>query len=326
VSLQPELRFVHVVSHGPHCLDGATAAVAVARFHRNAVVDVQFSTHADIDDTLLRLRCDPPAAAHAVWITDISWTNPAAGRHLQALHDRGTAVYWIDHHRTALQRLRRGAFDLRLTHQVLDESYSAARLVFEYLQDCLRHRGETNDWFADLAHLVAMADDNDRWVHRVPGSRELALTVEAMREREAYEALLCIDAGVTYTPRMQEAAHRVRAELQRSFAAAERSRVVSRLRDTALTLVTAICDGYPSEIADAWGKTWPNAVLVFFDARSLTVSLRRSPDCAVDLSALAQRLGGGGHPAAAGCDPAGLQQDFAALLARTVAAALQGDH
>jgi nanoRNase/pAp phosphatase (c-di-AMP/oligoRNAs hydrolase) len=82
-----------------------------------------------------------------------------------------------------------------------------------------------------------------------------------------------------------------------------------------VTLVAALCDGHPSEIADAWGKRTPNAVFALYDAKSLAVSLRRSPDCTVDLSHVAAALGGGGHAAAAGCEVPELRT----LLAEAVA-------
>jgi nanoRNase/pAp phosphatase (c-di-AMP/oligoRNAs hydrolase) len=83
-----------------------------------------------------------------------------------------------------------------------------------------------------------------------------------------------------------------------------------------------MCDGHPSEIADAWGKTTPNAVFALYDAESLSVSFRRSPDCAVDLSRLAAGLGGGGHAAASGCELPGLRRGLAEALADQVARAL----
>lgn len=137
-----------------------------------------------------------------------------------------------------------------------------------------------------------MADDNDRWLHQIQGSRQLAATVSAMDDRDAYQELLNVDAHVTYTPRMLAAEQRARTELTHSFAIAEHSRMDHRIAAVDLTVVTAVCDGYSSEIAEAWGKASPKSVFAFFDARSLTVSLRRSPDCGLDLSHLAAHLGG----------------------------------
>ena len=46
-----------VVSHGPHCLDGVTAAAAVARyFEPSADVAATFASNSEIDRTLRALR------------------------------------------------------------------------------------------------------------------------------------------------------------------------------------------------------------------------------------------------------------------------------
>lgn len=322
MNVKKSAPLVHVISHGPHCLDGITAAVAVARYYRDATVQVQFSSNAGINDTLRALRCDPPQAEHEVWITDISWTDPTVDAHLQALLDRGVRIYWIDHHRTALERARAGAVSVQFTDQVLSEAVAASRLTYEYLEARLHTAGDSNDWFAALAPIVALADDNDRWLHRIAGSRDLARVVSAMDGLEAYEALLHIDAQATPSARMRAAAERVAEELPRSFALAERSRVRHRIAGSDLELVTAICAGYSSDIADAWGRNATNTVFALFDLKSASVGLRRSPDCRVDLSHLAQALGGGGHPAAAGCELPELQRQIAAAVAMLVAPAL----
>ena len=111
-------------------------------------------------------------------MTDISWREPETDRHLRALAAAGVRIYWIDHHRTALERFRAGLVDVPFAGRVLSEDYAASRLVYEYL----RERGDGPPRFAALAPLIALADDNDRWLHRLPGSRELAWTVRALGE------------------------------------------------------------------------------------------------------------------------------------------------
>src|SRR5438552_1978545 len=199
---------VHVVSHGPHCLDGVAAAVAVARYQQGrAEVVPHFAGNSEVDGVLRGLALDP-ARDPELWITDISWREPETDAHLRALAAAGVRIYWIDHHRTALERF-----------------------------------------------AVANASRTERPLGQV-------------------------------------------------------------------TLVTAVCDGHPSEIADAWGKTTRNTVFALYDARSLAVSLRRSPDCTVDLSRLAASLGGGGHAAAAGCELPELRRGLAEALAARIAGAL----
>src|SRR5712692_1124618 len=278
---------VHVVSHGPHCLDGVAAAVAVARYQRGrADVVPHFAGNSEIDAVLRGLALDP-ARDSELWITDISWRERATDADLRALAAAGVRIYWIDHHRTALQRFAAGKVDVPFADRVLSEEFAASRLVYEYLGRRLAAEGRAAPGFAELAPLIAMADDNDRWLHRVPGSRELAWVVRSLGA-EAYEELLGIDERVTYTPRMLAARARVEAEIARSFTVAEATRTERRVGP--VSLVAAVCDGYPGEIADAWGRRTTNVVFALYDVRSLGVSLRRSPDCTVDLSRLAEAL------------------------------------
>jgi len=313
---QAVTRTVHVVSHGPTCLDGVTAAAAVARYYGDrAQVRARFASNSEIDSVLQALR---PAGdgERELWITDISWREAATDEHLRALARDGVRIYWIDHHRTALERVKAGRVDVPFADTVLSEDFAASRLTYEYLTARLAKEGRQEPHFASFASVVAMADDNDRWLHRVPGSRELAWVVRVLGP-EAYEDFLGLDERVTYTPRMEAARARVGAEIARSFAVANASRVEQFA--AGVSVVAAVCAGHPSEIADAWGKETPGAVFVLWDATSLSVSLRRSPDCTVDLSKVAEALGGGGHAAAAGFELPELRHIVAEIIATRVA-------
>lgn len=311
---------VHIVSHGPHCLDGVTAAVAVARSYAGVEVQAHFANNPEINETLLAVPPPPAGTTQDLWITDISWTRPETDAHLRALAAAGTRITWIDHHRTAIERLRRGAIDVPLSSMVVEDTYAASRLVFEHIRRTLDPRAPWAERFLALERLVTLADDNDRWIHAHEGSRELALTVGAMHGTEAYEDLLGIDAAVTYTPRMREAYARIAAELAATHALAERTRTERRVG--AVLVVAAWCAGFPSEIGDAWGKRNPNAVFALYDTKSRGVSFRRSPDCLVDLSKVAETFGGGGHAAAAGCQIEGMGDRDSAALADLVAQAV----
>ena len=266
-------RQILVVSHGPNCLDGVTAAAAVARyFDETADVRATFASNSEIDRTLRDLRPSGDQDTE-LWVTDISWREPETDAHLRALAASGVRIYWIDHHRTALERVRRGQVDVPFTDTVLSEEFAASRLVYEYLARRVASEGRPRPRFASFAPVVAMADDNDRWLHRIPGSRELGWVVRALGP-DAYPDFLTLDEKVTYTPKMSEARDRVGAEIARSFAVAEASRVERRVGD--VTIVAAICDGHPSEIGDAWGRKMSRAVFALYDAKSLSTSFRRS--------------------------------------------------
>ncbi|GIW44767.1 MAG: hypothetical protein KatS3mg077_2049 [Candidatus Binatia bacterium] len=309
---------MHVVSHGPQCLDGVTAAVAIACFHPDACVVPVFASNTGVNRVLREFRCEPEGAEHEIWITDISWVDPEVDPHLTSLQKRGVQLFWIDHHRTALERYRSGAVQVPFTDVVLDESFAASRLVYEYLQ---RQRPLPEEP-PGLRQLVAMADDNDRWLHRIVDSHALALAVNAINSVEAYQELLEFARTGQWTERLRAAYESARQDVARSVAVAERSRVDIPVAELNVTLVAAVCDGYPSEVADHWNRTAERSVFAFFDLRTQTVSLRRSPDCPVDLSQIAKRLGGGGHPAAAGCELPGLLHELARALGEHVQAAL----
>ncbi len=324
----PTPDIVHIVSHGPHCLDGVTSAVAVARFHAGLEVHTRFANNPEINETIQAVPPPPAGKTQEIWITDISWTEPATDAHLRALAAAGTGVVWIDHHRSAIERLKRGALDVPFRHMTVEDTYAASRLVFEHLDRRLAAEGRTPSGrdedaaaFRALGKLVALADDNDRWIHALPGSRELALTVGAMRDTTAYRELLGVDADVTYTPAMREAEARVTAEVAATHALAEKTRRERRVGD--VTVIAAWCAGYPSEIGDKWGKATPNAVVALYDTKSAGVSFRRSPASSVDLSAVAETFGGGGHAAAAGCKIPGMGDRDADALATVVASAVQ---
>jgi uncharacterized protein len=314
-------RAVHVVSHGPHCLDGVAAAAAIARYYEGTSVVPRFSGNPKINEVLRGLRIDGPLDDQELWITDISWTEPETDAYLRSLAERGLKIYWIDHHRTAIERVKRGSIDVPFAHSIVDDRYAASRLVYEYLRERLRADGRRSDALERFEHVVRMADDNDRWLHEVPGSWDLALTLRAMNGPEAFEDLVAIDERATYTPRMQAAHDRVAAELERSFEIARSTRSVKDLA-SGVRIVAAACDGYPSEIGDRWGREHSNAVFVLFDLKSAAISYRRSPDCDVDLSAVAATFGGGGHPAAAGCEMPELLERLAALAGERVAEAV----
>ena len=303
----------HLVSHGPHCLDGVAAAVAVARYQAGrADVQPRFASNSEVDAVLRGLA---PGPDDELWITDISWREPETDAHLTRLARAGVRIYWIDHHRTALERFRAGQVNVPFADFVLSEDYAASRLVYDYLARRLESEGRSAPGFVALRRLIEMADDNDRWLHRVPGSRELAGVVRILGA-DTYEDLLTIDADVTYTPRMAAARDRVAAEIAHSLAVAGSSRVERRIGD--VTLVAAVCDGHPSEVADAWRQERSNAVFALYDAKGLAVSFRRSADCQVDLSRLASALGGGGHAAAAGAELPELRTALAEALAARV--------
>ena len=125
-----EPRVLHVVSHGPSCFDGVTAAVAIARFHPDCRVEVQFASNQEINRVLREIQ---PRPGEELWITDISWNDPGTEKHLAELLEQDVPIRWFDHHRTAIERLRAGGYRLNLSDRVVRDDFAASKLVYDFL-------------------------------------------------------------------------------------------------------------------------------------------------------------------------------------------------
>jgi oligoribonuclease NrnB/cAMP/cGMP phosphodiesterase (DHH superfamily) len=294
-------RTIQVVSHGPSCLDGVMAAAAVARFYGSHKVFTTLAGNNDADRVIhdLTLKSDDAGSENEIWITDLSWTSPATGAHLVELSERGARVYWIDHHRTAVSRADAPEFKVPFAGKVLSEQYSAARLTFNFLKRMARDLPDRQRVeFEAFLPFVMIADDHDRWIHKIPESSEWALAVQTLGGSSSYREILKLRE-----PRMSR---KLRAAFESGQDAMRRSvelahaTMVDRPLDNGITVRTACCFGYSSEVAAHLYKGQTRTVVALFDLRSQGVSLRRSSDCDVDLSILAQHYGGGGHAAASG--------------------------
>ncbi|MFN2426349.1 MAG: DHHA1 domain-containing protein [Candidatus Binatia bacterium] len=314
-------RRVTVVSHGPNCLDGLTCAVVAARHFADREYHPTFASNRQIDEVLRHYAPAHPEREE-LWITDISWRDDETTDHLNALVDRGLELHWVDHHKSALEARENGKLRAKFTDYVLSMDYAASRLLYQYFCALDEAEGRTNPDLLALSKLVMTADDNDRWILAIEGSRELALTVRAMEQQDAYRALLEMNSDLSYGPELRRAHDRVQRELASTFRLAENTASVSEVPSRDLRVVACECDGYSGEIADRWRSRYTHAVFALYDRRGGGISFRRTPDCNVDLSRLASSFGGGGHEAAAGCEMEVAGPDRAASLAAKTADAL----
>ena len=292
-------RTIQVVSHGPSCLDGVMAAAAVARFYDDHKVFTTLAGNNEADHVLQNLSLRSEDANDEIWITDLSWNSPATGAHLAELSRRGAQIYWIDHHRTAVSRADAPEFKVPFAGKVLSEQYSAARLTFNYLKRMGRDLPERERAeFDAFQPFVMIADDHDRWVHRIAESADWALAVQTLGGIASYREILKLREP-RMSRKLRGAFESGQDGMRRSIELANATKVDRKL-DNGITVRSACCFGYSSEVAAHLYKGQTQTVVALFDLRSQGVSLRRSADCDVDLSVLAQHFGGGGHAAASG--------------------------
>src|SRR5579875_1568918 len=321
---KPETPKIHIVSHGPACFDGVVAAATVARFYHGYSVTPIFAANQDSDRILQDLRITRPG--DEVWITDLSWNQVATAVHLRQLSDAGARIFWIDHHRSALRRADGPEFAVPFAGKYLCEEYSASRLAFDYL----KRRTEPVDAqarreaLAGFFPIVDLADDHDRWIHRLEHSEDWALAIQTLGAMAAYRDLLKLNSA-TMPRSLLQALESGRRAMSQSVELAH-STMAQRSLGEGLTLITACCFGYSSEVAADLYKDRVNAIVALLDMRSGGVSLRRSADCTADLSQIATTLGGGGHAAASGfvfdSARAALGAELSVILGHSIARAL----
>ena len=186
------------------------------------------------------------------------------------------------------------------TGRLLSEEFSAARLAFNYLKGLAEERGEQSRLpeFEKFFPFVAIADDHDRWIHQVPESADWALAVQTLGGIDSFREISKLTEPVM-SRRMRIALEAGKRAMNKSLELANAT-MVDRPLGNGLTIRTACCMGYSSEVASRLYEGQSSTIIALFDLRSLGVSLRRSTDCDVDLSILAHQFGGGGHAAAAG--------------------------
>ena len=289
---------IQVVSHGPSCLDGVMAAAAVTRFYEGHKVFTTLAGNNDADRVIQALNIKSDDGGE-IWITDLSWNSTASADRLGELSARGARVFWIDHHRTAVSRADAPEFKVPFAGIVLDEQYSAARLTFNYLKSRASELPEARRAaFEAFEPFVLIADDHDRWVHQIPESSDWALAVQTLGGINSYREILKLREP-RMSRKLRSAFEAGQDSMRRSVELAHAT-MVDRKLDNGITLRTACCFGYSSEVASELYKGQHKMVVALFDLRSQGVSLRRSADSDVDLSLLAQQYGGGGHVAASG--------------------------
>ena len=298
-----------VVTHGPFCLDGMVAAACVGRLYPSSRITPIFVHPSGVDgaiDDVARAS----GRAKDLWITDVTWRDPATEDRFQELIQKGWRIFWIDHHTIALEKNERRIRTLGLTGWVASDRFSAAKLVYDYMMSSRDLLGQPPARLKQFKKAVTLADDNDRWIHKFPASRKLAMTVTALGGAVAYREMMRLDSGLSYSPKMRAAFDRANRDLSQSINLARRTRIEHVMDPSDLKVVVALCHGFTSEVAEALrrdmlpgkGMAETQAVFLLYSLEDERISLRRSLSCDLNLSKLAGQFGGGGHPAAAGFD------------------------
>ncbi len=267
--------------HGD-CTDGAAAAAAVRRKYPDArCIPLK---HGDF------VKEDVSGAA--LFVVDFSFPAPL----FRQLADKAAAVYWFDHHKSALPIRDELGFG------ILDLEESGASLTWKQL-------------FPDepVPPVVAYVRDRDIWRWELPNSREITTSLYNVRDitkgdNPIWQTLFGYSMA-DLAPLRDEGALIIRYERMKIEKACENGRAIRFHGHRALFLNWT---DETSTIGEYIYKDlgYDLAFIGKFDGTDWKCSLRSNT---VDVAEVAGHYGGGGHPGAAGFRLRGIRA-LAALI------------
>ncbi len=256
-------------------LDGVGCAVLVQGVVENAA-PAQLVDNGSIDDrvrtAIAERRAQPDR--HRILVTDHGVDATTAAL-IEEWLAAGGDLHLLDHHRSS-DHLRERPW------ATIDEAHSATGLLFAYLGCPPR--------FHDLAALV---EDHDLWRHQDPRSQRLA-TLVGLLGSQRFLARFVARPEVEFTE-----GERLVLELEESRRESYLTRKVEQaiLRDLrGVTWAICYAEAFQSEVSERLMSRFGADATAVVNTSKRTVSLRGRT---VDVAAIAQRQGGGGHARAA---------------------------
>jgi oligoribonuclease NrnB/cAMP/cGMP phosphodiesterase (DHH superfamily) len=273
---------VRVITHNA-CLDGSAAAALVRLALPGGPFEVHFAEHPEIPGLLASA-----APGGLLFFLDLSTPDPAGLARLAELEAKGTRVIWLDHHQSAIPLGERVPGPLH--HVDLREGVSATRLTFDYLLPVVPA-------LEPARVLVDLADDRDLWRNLDPRSEALSDAIGLLGSEATFEDLCQMPALGRIPEKLLTAAHKAQARKQEAIRQA-RAGLVVRPVDGTIEVAVAPCDRYASDVGHALGG--PNRLVVLASPHRKRFSMRGPGEPPLNAAVLTARLGGGGHPQAAG--------------------------
>ncbi len=256
-------------------LDGAGCAVLVQGAVENAA-PARLVDNGSIDEQVRATITERLAEApqHRVLITDHGVDGGTASL-IDEWLAAGGELHLLDHHRSSDHLTGK-------PWATIDETHSATGLLFAYLGSPAR--------FHDFAALV---EDHDLWHHQDPRSQRLAMLL-GLLGTQRFLSRFVADPIVEFTE-----GERLVLELEESRREGYLARKTEQaiLRDLrGVTWAICYAESFQSEVSERLMARFGADATAVVNPSKRTVSLRGR---GVDVAAIAQRQGGGGHARAA---------------------------
>jgi oligoribonuclease NrnB/cAMP/cGMP phosphodiesterase (DHH superfamily) len=258
------------------CTDGASAAATVKFKHKDALLVPAF-------------HGSPPPAdlkGKRVYIVDFSYPAPV----LKKIREEAAELNWYDHHKTAIPILKEIGPEKGKGTSVIDLKESGATLTWKQLFPKTK-----------VPKILQYVRDKDIWLWKLPMSREissdLAETPGILNPSDPIWKKLLKGISAKEWKTMVERGKRSRYLLKRRV-----EKGAKRGFEVDLDGIKALAVNWANDSSDLGeyiykDLKYPVALMFSYNGREWIFSLRSST---VDVSDIALRFGGGGHPGAAG--------------------------
>ncbi|MFP4628252.1 MAG: DHH family phosphoesterase [Halobacteriales archaeon] len=264
--------------------DGLTAA-AIVRAHHGEATIVPTEPH-EFDATLERLA-EVLESPEAVYVLDLCPDGPAVAEVVERLVAGAGRVRWFDHHRWDPEtRAAVEGAGVELTVGDSDE-VATADVTLEAMGDGLDDR-----W----RDLVAAVRDHDLWIREDPRSDDLADFAHWSDPEQFVEVVA--EHGADLTEAVHDELEARRVEKQELIEVALERAEYREIGGITVGLTYGRCS--QNEVAEGMRRRGADAAAVIKPAGGVSL---RGTDAFRRCHEVAERLGGGGHPEAAGCKP-----------------------
>lgn len=256
-----------IVIYHANCADGFTAAF------------IMWTKYPDAEFIPIQYGDNPPDVTDKnVFIVDFSFPRKI----LNIMKQKAKSLVVLDHHKTAKAELT------DLDYCIFDMQKSGARLTWEYLFSG-----------TSIPSLIAYVEDRDLWKWELPKSKEISAYLATLPKKfDVWNSLSeRLERGeISSVVELGEVALRVVDQYVETQ--------VSRARLISMDGYTIPCINTTFAISELVGKLAESELFAagWFqrDDGRFVYSLRSRGDSEIDVSEIARKYGGGGHPRAAG--------------------------
>lgn len=261
----------HVIYHG-NCADGFGAAWC---FHTTC--PGKFTFHAGV------YQQNPPELSNTqIFLVDFSYKRDV----VRQLLDQGNKITLIDHHKSAIEDLKDLIDDCYIEAYV-DTNRSGATLAWEY-------------WYGNRAampKLLAHIEDRDLWRFVLPYTREIQANVFSYPyEFPVWDELMYrnVNELVAEGKAIERKHHKDIAEL---LGVTTRMLTIGGYTVPVANVPYTLTSDAGHVLCDTYGSPF---AACYWDTPGGRVFSLRSKDDGLDVSEIAKKYGGGGHPHASG--------------------------